>query len=570
MQKAALQKLDSATWHRFVTIAKPFFVSNEKHIAFALLVVLVSLSIVVTKLSVWMSEIAGNYMTALSDRNGAEFYRNIWLFALAVACTTPVAVMYRYTEEKLALRWRRWLTQHYLDRYFSHRSYYRLNIEKSLDNPDQRMTDEIRNFTGTTLSLLLIFLNAVINLWVWSRVLWSMSGVLAATSFLYAFLGSVVAMIIGRRLVSLNFAQQKKEADFRYRLVQVRDNSESIALYRGESKEASHTQQRLRDAVQNLALLIGWNRNLGFFTRTYDYFKGLVPVVIIAPLYFGSGDMKFGALTQATIAFAWVLDALSVIVSQFERLSAFAATVSRLGALSEELDHGDRYCVWPRENPSWITIGESSELVLHNLTVMTPNRKRTLVRDLSVSLDPERRLLITGASGVGKTALFRAIAGLWTDGQGTVLRPELEDLVFLPQTPYMIQGSFRQQLLYSIRDDAVSDDDLRDALAKVRLGDLLERVGGFEVEWDWANVLSLGEQQRIAFARLILARPRIGLLDESTTALDAESERHLYSLLRETKIRYVSIGHRASLLEHHDVQLDLGENGAWKLSRVGG
>lgn len=568
MQKSSTQRFDSSTWQRFLAIVKPFFLSEQKWAAATMLITLIALSWAVTKFSVWMSEYAGLYMTALSERNGEKFYKNMWLFAVTVLCTTPFAVMYRYTEEMLGLRWRRWLTQHYLGRYFSHRSYYRINIERSLDNPDQRMADEIRNFTGTCLSFFLIFFNSLINLWAWSLVLWSVSRVLTVSAFLYAFMGSLVTMIVGRRLVALNFAQQKKEADFRYRLVQVRDNSESIALYRGEEKEATQVQYRLRDALRNLSMLIGWNRNLGFFTRSYDYFKGLVPIAIVAPIYFSDTTIELGAFTQTTIAFAWVLDALSLIVSQFERLSSFAATVARLGALAEELDRGDRYCVWPRENPTWITIGTDSKLTVQNLTVMTPNRQRTLIKDLSFMLEEGEHLLITGASGVGKSAFFRAIAGLWTDGQGTIKRPELEEIVFLPQTPYMILGTFRQQLLYSMRDGSVGDRELKEVLERVRLGELLSRVGGFDIEWDWSSVLSLGEQQRIAFARLLLAKPKIGFLDEATTALDLENEKYMYGLLQESKRTYVSIGHRTSLIPYHDLHLELLDDGKWRLAKI--
>ncbi len=567
MQGSKNQSFDLATWRRFVAISKPFFVSEVRYKALGLLIALVSLSVCVTRLSIWMAELAGSYMNALTGLNGEGFYRSIGLFIVAVLCTVPVSVMYRYTEEKLALLWRSWLTQHYLDRYFAHRSYYRINLERTLDNPDQRMADEIRIFAGTSISFMLIFMNSVVNLWAWSAVLWGVSGTLTATSFLYACLGSMGTMLIGRRLVSLNFAQQKKEADFRYRLVQVRDNSESIALYRGELKESKQIRSRLNEAVRNQSSLIAWNRNLGFFIRCYDFFKGMVPVLIMAPLYLNQ-QINFGTLTQATIAFTWVLDALSLIVSQFERLSAFAATIARLGALAEELDKGDRYCVWPRENPTWISFGTDPGLKLEGLTVMTPNRQRTLINELNFELKEGDQLLVTGSSGVGKSALFRAIAGLWTDGHGTIKRPELEQLVFLPQTPYMLLGTLRDQLLYSTIQRSVDDDELRGVLAQVNLSELLLRVGGFDAELDWVNLLSLGEQQRIAFARLLLAQPEIAFLDEATTALDVDNERCMYDLLRSTHCRYVSIGHRKSLFAYHNVHLELQDAGTWQLERL--
>ena len=567
MQKVSAQKLDLSTWRNFLSLAKPFFYSEKRGRAFFLIAMLIGLSVSVTRLSVWMGDITGNYMNALSEKNSEQFYHYLLIFAVAVSCTVPVAVFYRYVEDQFALLWRRWLTQHFLTRYFSHRSYYRINIEKTLDNPDQRIVDEIRTFTGTSISFLLIVFNSSVNLIAWSAVLWRISSTLTYTSFTYSFVGSVMTMLIGKRLVALNFAQVKKEADFRYNLVQIRDNSESIAMYRGEEKEATQVKQRLRDVLRNLNLLIGWNRNLGFFIRGYDYFKSVIPVLIVAPLFFSS-EVKFGTVATATIAFSWVLDALSLIVSQFERLSSFAATISRLHSLSEELDKGDRYCAWPRENPTWITIGSNPKLSLQKLTVMTPNRQRTLIKDLSFDLEEGKNLLVSGSSGVGKTSLFRAIAGLWTDGQGTIMRPDLEEVVFLPQTPYMVMGSFRQQLRYSIRGEEGNDEQLKEVLYKVKLSNLLARVGSFDDEYDWTHILSLGEQQRIAFARLFLAKPRLSFLDEATTALGLDNEKELYDLLKDYGKSYVSIGHRPSLLAFHDYHLEILGEGAWKVTQL--
>lgn len=563
MQKGSIQKLDLSTWRNFLDLAKPFFVSEKRGVAFGLVFLLIVLSLTVTRVNIWMSEIIGRYMDAFTEKNVEEFYTFISWFAVAVLCASPVSVFYRYTEEKFGLAWRRWLTNNFLARYFSNRSYYRINLEKTLDNPDQRIVDEIKIFTGTSISFLLILFNAVVNLVAWSIVLLKVSATLSIASFIYAFLGSLVTMIIGRRLVALNFAQVKKEADFRYSLVKVRDNAESIALYRGEDREGFLIGKRLRDVLKNFNILIGWYRNLGFFTKTYDYFKPIIPVLIAAPLYFAE-EIKFGTVTQATIAFTWVLDALSLIISQFERLSAFASTIARLSSLSEEIDKGARFCVWPRENETWITIGISDNLAAKNLTVMTPNRQRVLIKDLSFELAAGQRLIVTGASGVGKTSLFRAIAALWTDGQGTIMRPELNQLVFLPQTPYMVAGSFRQQLRYIERQKELSDERLMEVIELVGLSETVRRLGGLNAEYDWANVLSLGEQQRVAFARLFLARPALSLLDESTTALDLEAENEMYKLLQSSGKSFVSIGHRQSLMQYHDYHLELTGGGLWR------
>jgi putative ATP-binding cassette transporter len=483
------------------------------------------------------------------------------LYLGAFVIATPVSVFYSFIRKKLGINWRLWLTTHFLGKYFENRAYYHINDDKNIDNPDQRISQDISSFTVTSLGFLSILVFSLVQLISFIGILWTISMTLVLVLLAYAVIGTVVTMFFGKRLINLNFQQLRREADFRYGLVHIRDNVESIAFYRGEGREKNQVKERLREAIGNLRLLIGWERNLEFFTKGYEYFILVLPIVVMAPLYF-SGQIKFGVMTQAESAFVQVLGALSIIVSQFEQLSNFAAGITRLETFATALDQPAAKAT--AETPV-IESREDSRLALEHVTLRTPNYQQTLLRDATAEVPSGKGLLIAGASGAGKSSVLRAVAGLWNAGEGHISRPPLKEMLFLPQSPYMVLGSLREQLLYPHLDREASDKELRAVLEKVNLADLPGRVGGFDAELDWGHLLSLGEQQRLAFARLLLTRPHYAVLDEATSALDVTNEDQLYGQLQESGTTYVSVGHRPSLLAYHDKVLELRGGGDWRL-----
>jgi putative ATP-binding cassette transporter len=525
------------------------------------LVLLLGLLIATNALNVVNSYVGRDFMTAIADRRPwLEYVADALRYLAVFAGLTVVAVFNRFSEERLRLLWREWLTRVLINGYVAGYTYYRLKAREEVDNPDQRITDDVKAYTQTTLSFFIMSLNATITSLAFLGVLWSITPLLVIVAVAYAAIGTTTTILLGRPLVRLNNLQLTKEADLRYDLIQVREVAETIATLGIEKGMRARLRARLAEVVANTRSIIGVTRNLGFFIQGYNYLIQLVPLLIVAPLYL-RGAVEFGVVTQSAMAFAQVLGGFSLIVTQFETLSTFAAVTDRLNAIAGAIEQ-------PRvpAGAAIEIVEEDDRVAYEGLSLWTPTEHHPLIADLALALPPTSRLLVTGPNATAKEALFVATAGIWEEGEGRIIRPRRGQIQFVPHQPLVLRSTLRERLLITMPGRTFTDDQLLEALRRVGLGAIIERLGGLDVEHDWASALSKGEQHLVAVTRLLLDPPRFAFLNQVTDALGPDQVEQMYRVLSEASIAYLSIGENQHLQAYHDTVLELFDDGRWHLT----
>ncbi|MEM6715458.1 MAG: ABC transporter ATP-binding protein/permease [Cyanobacteria bacterium P01_C01_bin.147] len=510
---------------------------------------------------VWESVQRGEFISALAARDPERFQQALFTFIGILVATALLLSLVAYIRDTVGLRWRQGLTRQFLESYLDDRHYYRLTLPNSgppIDNPDQRLSEDIRQVTQTLLFVGVIGLESLVQLIGFVSVLWLISTALTGFLVVYAGVGTAIAVLIfGQRLTRINAEQLRREADFRFGLINVRENAESIAFYRGQQAESAVLNRFFADVATNFNRLIRWQLGLDFFQNGYQYLTFILPSLILAPSIL-AGQLEVGAIVQSQAAFDRIWLSLSLIVVQFEQLTTLAASLGRLGTLARSLQ------TLSQQQESEIVRQSSSTLAVENLTVFTPDGHHHLCEQVSFTVPSGASLLVNGPSGVGKSSLMKTLAGLWTQGHGTLATPP--DTLFLPQQPYLTLGSLRQQLLYPHGDDAAAAELLVQVLEQVELPQLAQLP--LDTQADWSQRLSLGEQQRLSFARLLVQRPAYAILDEATSAVTETQEQHLYQQLVAAQITVVSVGHRLSLRPYHTQVLTLSTDCTWALQSI--
>jgi putative ATP-binding cassette transporter len=554
-------------------IASPYFRSEDRWAGRGLLAAVIAIELSIVGLTVLLNSWNARFYNALQDKNWDAFVYQLGYFSVLAAVFVALAVYQLYLNQWLQIRWRRWLTRAYLDHWMAGSNHYRMQLlGDAADNPDQRIAEDINSFIQSTLNIGLQLLNSLVSLFSFMIILWGLSaeaplhlfgmsvnipGYLLWAALLYSIVGTGLTHLIGRALIALNFQQQRYEADFRFSLVRVRENAEQIALLAGEPAERDRLLMRFGNVVSNWLAIMSRQKKLTFFTACYSQAAVVFPFIMVSPAYF-AGAVQLGGLMQTANAFGQVQSALSVFVTLYRSLADWRAVIERLDGFDRSVAAAQALAVTPPVIA--VTPGDgATTITLKDLAVRLPNGM-PLVNAAELTIAAGDQVLVNGPSGSGKSTLFRAMAGIWPFGTGTVTVPKNAKVMMLPQRPYFPIAPLAAAVAYPAEPGTFDNATVAELIAAAGLPALAARI---EEEAHWNRMLSLGEQQRLGIARAILLAPDYLFLDEATASLDEEAEAAVYKLLKQRlpHTTLVSIGHRSTLAAFHRRRLTLSREG---------
>jgi putative ATP-binding cassette transporter len=560
-------------WNIFLTNLKMFVTAEQVGTKAKWLFVSLALFLIgINVLNVVNSYVGRDFMTAIENRKFEEFVRMALIYVGVFAATTIASVYYSFTEQRLGLLWRFWGTRDTILNYTNNRVYYRLSKKGEIGNPDQRIADDIRTYCTTTLSFMLIIVNASLTVLAFSGVMWTISPLLFVVSVLYAAVGTFMTVTFGKPLVRLNYDQLDKEANLRASLTYLRANAESVAVSRREGHLIQLSLKNLGDLAMNFRRIIAVNRNVGFFTTGYNWLIQIIPAVLIAPLFI-DGKVEFGVITQSAIAFTQLLGAFSIIVNQFQSISSYTAVLARLGALAEAREKAKA-----EEEAAPIAFSiEEGQIVYSGLTLRSPRSGRVLIKDLSITIPQGHRVLVRGRDETARSALFLGTVGLWDVAEGRISRPSLDQVLLVTELPYLPPGTLRELLMrpwaeetlpwrQNLSDIQTPEEQMMETLAALKIDTMVKGFGGLDQRQHWENILPLDQQQLLVIARVLLSQPRFVYLDRPSSALGPERVDWILDLLNERSIPYVTFesDENSSNTARYDAVLEIKEGGAWE------
>ena len=553
----------------------PYWNSEEKKSARLYLAGIITLTIAAVYMTLLLNEWFNSFYSALQNYDSDAVYRGLLRFTGLAFAHIAFAVYSYYLQQRLALRWRKWMTKNYLAKWTGQQMYYRLEMfsQGTADNPDQRISEDINLFTARTLSFMSGLLRSATTIVCFIFVLWNLSeilsfsaagqefhiyGYLVWTALAYSVFGTWITHKVGQRLVSLNYLQQKLEADFRFSMVRLRETAESVAFYNGAAKEESFLSNRFMTLLRNTLFIIKKQKQLSWLTNSYAQIAIIFPFVVAVPRYL-SQNISLGGLMQIANCFGKVQDAMSYFVDVYASLAEWQSCAERLLSFDKHIAAIEK----ETEEKSGSLVREETpdRLRLTDVTISVPamdenKRTREIISSASCTIKSGEHVILKGPSGSGKSTLLRTLAGFWPYVKGHISMPAPSEMMFIPQKPYIPMGTSAEAASYPL--ETADEEILSPLLVECGLSHLMEKP---DTEADWSHILSLGEQQKLAFVRVFLRKPKWVFLDEATSAMDEETEEKMYRLLTALPgTTVISIGHRSTLDKWHDRVLRI-ENG---------